>query len=256
MNGTNLPNMAGQRQDLIDQLRAELAAAKAQIQHETQSRESAEALLEAQIDLSTKLSDDLAAARDEIFRLLNSRGNFARKVKARQAAAKAENERQRELLSLEKQLTATLYETIAQIEQQRDNLLAEREERVETYYKVKWQNDHWIETTDPVILHEAKQYGWDMLQLTRSRPVLAVPEWLPIETAPKDGTDVLLYFPHIDACIRGRWDWQGEGDWESGIADWKDWCVDNDFVIMEDLSYCPTHWMPLPAAPQNGKEKE
>jgi hypothetical protein len=67
----------------------------------------------------------------------------------------------------------------------------------------------------------------------------------PIETAPKDGTPILLYFPHKDLLIRGCWEWQGEGNWETGQQDWKDWCTDCDIVIQEDPSYAPTHWIML-----------
>ena len=69
-------------------------------------------------------------------------------------------------------------------------------------------------------------------------------DWQPIETAPKDGTALLLYFPHIDLVIRGSWEWQGEGDWESSVSDWQDWTTDRDVVLQEDPSYAPTLWMP------------
>jgi len=74
-------------------------------------------------------------------------------------------------------------------------------------------------------------------------------EWQSIETAPKDGTDILLYFPHRDLVIRGSWGWQGEGDWEADLADWCDWNTDEEIVIQEDPDYAPTHWMPLPTPP-------
>lgn len=74
-------------------------------------------------------------------------------------------------------------------------------------------------------------------------------EWQPIETAPKDGTYVLLYFPHRNLVIGGLWEYQGEGDWEMGIEDWQDWCTDDDVVIQEDPSYAPTHWMSIPNPP-------
>lgn len=77
-------------------------------------------------------------------------------------------------------------------------------------------------------------------------------EWQPIETAPKDGTEVLLgkwvndewrvcqaawcYFPGHDNHVQGYessvWWWNGDADWGG---------------ITEDEG--PTHWAPLSAPP-------
>ncbi|MXP42945.1 DUF551 domain-containing protein [Allopontixanthobacter sediminis] len=58
--------------------------------------------------------------------------------------------------------------------------------------------------------------------------------WQPIETAPKDGTEVLLYYPK-------------QGFWA------EHWAV-NSFQRFErrgwDMGRIPTHWQPLPAAPK------
>ena len=60
--------------------------------------------------------------------------------------------------------------------------------------------------------------------------------WQPIETAPKDGTRVLLCIDH------GEW---GDKVW-TGL--WGDgWMVSYGKARTE-----PTHWMPLPKAPANG----
>jgi len=80
--------------------------------------------------------------------------------------------------------------------------------------------------------------------------IAAMPGWQGIESAPKDGTDILLYFPHRDLVIRGSWGWQGEGDWESGTQDWCDWNTDDGVVVQEEPDLCPSHWMPLPPAPE------
>jgi len=57
-------------------------------------------------------------------------------------------------------------------------------------------------------------------------------EWQPIDTAPKDGTEILAYCSYdIDSYYI--------------LAHFKDelWVADND------LSYSPDHWMPLPEPP-------
>ena len=59
-------------------------------------------------------------------------------------------------------------------------------------------------------------------------------EWQPIETAPRDGTEILLFArgPYKD-------DYRGVGQWSGQRNDWF-W----NFAIR------PTHWMPLPEPPR------
>ena len=68
--------------------------------------------------------------------------------------------------------------------------------------------------------------------------------WQPIETAPKDGTDVLLYSPDAisDAMI---------GHWVDGFGppgDGGAWWPDNDSARFP-IDAWPTHWQPLPPPP-------
>jgi hypothetical protein len=82
-------------------------------------------------------------------------------------------------------------------------------------------------------------------------------DWQPIETAPKDGTPILLFYPgpdydsgnyHSDgeavgvtmAVVRGRTTANGYLIWEG-------------YYSAVDPSYAtPTHWMPLPEPPTEG----
>ena len=81
--------------------------------------------------------------------------------------------------------------------------------------------------------------------------------WQPIETAPRDGRTLLLgYFNSRGKwrTMRGQWmsedyiaeHWEDPDDVEPG---WFETSVEAD-----DVPNCwrtePTHWMPLPAAPQ------
>lgn len=60
--------------------------------------------------------------------------------------------------------------------------------------------------------------------------------WQPIETAPKDGTTILI--AHERAVFDGYWSEPGNG-----------W-VDGDEALSGDLiTYLVTHWRPLPAPP-------
>ena len=63
-------------------------------------------------------------------------------------------------------------------------------------------------------------------------------DWQPIETAPMDGTEVLLFGDRFDSAYLcafhdGEWKYAGRYPdcWDGGIVN-------------------PTHWMPLPAPPK------
>jgi hypothetical protein len=73
---------------------------------------------------------------------------------------------------------------------------------------------------------------------------MSVTEWRPLETAPKDGTPVLVFredagvfTAHYAAAV----DFVKDGDCE---PQW--WTIDGQ-DLMADL---PTHWMPLPEPPK------
>lgn len=62
-----------------------------------------------------------------------------------------------------------------------------------------------------------------------------VPQWQPIKTAPRDGTDVLLWWPH----------WYGIP--MPGWFDHSYWSTHGE--LDDPNGPGPTHWMPLPAPP-------
>jgi hypothetical protein len=72
-------------------------------------------------------------------------------------------------------------------------------------------------------------------------------EWQPIDTAPKDGTRIILWLPVEDVAISGFWEWVEPEriDGHQLYSGFYDWFVDNDYVIF-DSEYRPTHWMPMP----------
>lgn len=85
------------------------------------------------------------------------------------------------------------------------------------------------------------------------RAKLAEMQWQPIETAPKDGTNIMVTCPRLGVCCPAHWDndqyakkprpyWTHWGERIWGIT----W-VRNDQ---------PTHWMPLPAAPIDAEMKK
>lgn len=102
--------------------------------------------------------------------------------------------------------------------------------------------------------------GWAMREAARSTLESAlreaIQEWQPIESAPKDGTDILLsngvvvsegHWLHQEGYIRERRDLDGryiDQDESEGFDGWIDW-----FGGMRPE---PTHWMHLPAPPREG----
>ena len=71
-------------------------------------------------------------------------------------------------------------------------------------------------------------------------------EWQPIETAPKDGTSVLV-FNGLDVSVGYWFIWEHffTGDRLSGFV--KNW--NNEFGCPDSFVGDATHWMPLPPPP-------
>jgi hypothetical protein len=77
--------------------------------------------------------------------------------------------------------------------------------------------------------------------------------WQPIETAPRDGTDVLLYVPRPSRYPELIYPpIQCVGHWRDDLADgwWRLSYVEGYEYDTELNNYHPTHWQPLPTAPE------
>lgn len=72
----------------------------------------------------------------------------------------------------------------------------------------------------------------------------AAPAWQPIDTAPKDGTAILAFWKPVSGAPESHC---------YGITEFVDgrWCNPEDD---DDYYIAPTHWMPLPAAPQTKEQ--
>lgn len=66
--------------------------------------------------------------------------------------------------------------------------------------------------------------------------------WRPIESAPKDGTRILLW---VENWIVASWGWPVPGPADAG-----EWQIANGATWPHEGPYAPTHWMPLPPPPQ------
>lgn len=62
-------------------------------------------------------------------------------------------------------------------------------------------------------------------------------EWQPIESAPKDGSMLVANEACITVAFR-----------DSGMSSYRFFSSQSE----RDINFKPTHWMPLPASPQEG----
>ena len=71
--------------------------------------------------------------------------------------------------------------------------------------------------------------------------IVPVCQWQPIETAPKDGLEVMLFYPHYtnDGFVTAGYYYRNEG------GDGPYWYAD----LVNGCASPPTHWMPLPPRP-------
>ena len=72
-------------------------------------------------------------------------------------------------------------------------------------------------------------------------------EWQPIETAPKDGTDIIVMYIDIDTQFVRIAFWL-DSEWDPSVDGW--WTYDCGEDESMALSYAPTHWMHLPELPE------
>lgn len=109
----------------------------------------------------------------------------------------------------------------------------------------KWAKAHGVQLTLDIGLKEyhypQAKASWAAWQVARALPAAAAPSgWLPIESAPKDGSDILLFGGGV--VYIGSWA-DVLNEFLSQVLDWHPpGCPAEDEPI-------PTHWAPLPAAP-------
>jgi len=71
-------------------------------------------------------------------------------------------------------------------------------------------------------------------------------EWRTIESAPKDGSIVLLCFKFPDGLSRKYAMWTGAWRWDADVTS-QEWRDDENGEALGN----PTHWMPLPLPPSD-----
>lgn len=112
-----------------------------------------------------------------------------------------------------------------------------------------WPDKMWADVDDDGLTccHTSEYPG--SKEYIRADLAQATPQWQPIETAPKDGTNILLLIG--GKVIQGYWCCE---KWNDAFPGW-------DVVVLPshgcgccgDTNPEPTHWMPLPKAPEESK---
>jgi len=118
-------------------------------------------------------------------------------------------------------------------------------------YKVSWERVSDMAKDVASDLEEARKESDDLrAELDALKSQEKIPTWQPIETAPKDGRDIIVYFK--TAGIR-QVSWCDEyGDPSGEYALWR--VDDNKHGPYALRGYRPgddTHWMPLPTPPES-----
>ncbi len=74
-------------------------------------------------------------------------------------------------------------------------------------------------------------------------------EWQPIETAPKDGTNILAYIPYGGGFIMQTY-------WRIEKLEHNNRDISIEYWFCDGGEICPSHWMPLLPPPANHQPRE
>jgi hypothetical protein len=78
--------------------------------------------------------------------------------------------------------------------------------------------------------------------------------WQPIETAPKDGRDIIVMYVHIDTqCVHSAYYATAAEGYEAGDIGWWSYVFSEVSRTKLEGFMAPTHWMPLPPPPEGDR---
>lgn len=117
---------------------------------------------------------------------------------------------------------------------------------LESYECSTWQDEdgRGAKLSDVLWQNKAKYELWNLANFIKENLDAQIPNWNPIETAPKDGTFVIGC--EKDRTVRQVSFEKNTGFW---VYLWKDSDGDNRSDV-----FSPTHWMPLPKSPKDKDE--
>ena len=105
----------------------------------------------------------------------------------------------------------------------------------------------WEEVTGPDVEDAVALYLHSDARIAELEAQLAACQkdaWRPIETAPKDGTWILVVIPGYVPCV-AQWNIHQERWLEFSVEDWSD----ETWKEMTEGAFHPRLWMPLPEQP-------
>lgn len=74
-------------------------------------------------------------------------------------------------------------------------------------------------------------------------------DWKPIESAPKDGTEIIVMHVHIETQIVNNAFWIEDDEYPQDTGWWSYTLSEVSRTQLNDWQ-TPTHWMPLPPPPK------
>lgn len=98
------------------------------------------------------------------------------------------------------------------------------------------------ETGDSVAPSSIRRFARNFLSRAIPERHVVVPGWQPIETAPRDGTQIIMFNAMDNVAVIGSWSKHNH------VPVWG-WIRPVEIYGEEVDGFIPTHWMPLPAAP-------
>jgi len=117
------------------------------------------------------------------------------------------------------------------------------------------QADYWkarAELAEKTVEETARELGCENDNEEILLAIAALkPTWQPIETAPRDGSRMLLFFPPPNEYFKttvevGRWN---DDQYAKRPRPYFTGDMERTFGVSRYRDYQPTHWMPLPAPP-------
>lgn len=125
---------------------------------------------------------------------------------------------------------------------------------VEAMYQEALTDEQWAE-----VMADGAPLMWGAAAIAAMQPA---PQWQGIESAPRDGTKAILYFPQYATDFDGV-------DYSYSLAIYRKnstfplgtWCdqgTNHDSFEGPDMTGCDkaSHWMPLPTPPAGGSDAE